>query len=72
MEARRLRVKDIDVEMKAVTVRSGKGDNDRVTTLSTAMIPVLNNHFAKVDALHKADVAQGHGAVYLPHAWART
>ena len=40
MEALRLRVKDIDFAMKAVTVRSGKGDNDRVTTLSTWMIPL--------------------------------
>jgi site-specific recombinase XerD len=45
MEALRLRVKDIDFGMKAVTVRSGKGDKDRVTTLSTSMIPLLKNHF---------------------------
>jgi integron integrase len=71
MEALRLRVKDIDFEMKAVTVRSGKGDNDRVTTVSTSMIPLLNNHFAKVKALHEADLAQGHGEVSLPHGLAR-
>jgi integron integrase len=71
MEALRLRVKDIDFEMKAVTVRSGKGDKDRVTTLSTSMIPLLKNHLTKVKALHKADLAQGHGEVYLPHALAR-
>lgn len=71
MEALRLRVKDLDFEMTAVTVRSGKGDNDRVTTLSTAMSPLLKNHFAKVKALHEADVAQGHGEVSLPHALAR-
>jgi site-specific recombinase XerD len=54
MEALRLRVKDIDFEMKAVTVRSGKGDQDRVTTLLTSMTPLLKNHFAKVKALHGA------------------
>ena len=32
MEAVRLRVKDIDVAMKQLTVRSGKGDKDRFTT----------------------------------------
>ena len=31
MEALRLRVKDMDFEMKQITVRSGKGDKDRVT-----------------------------------------
>jgi len=71
MEALRLRAKDIDFGMKAVTVRSGKGDKDRVTTLSTSMIPLVKNHLAKVKALHEADVAQGHGEVYLPHALAR-
>ncbi len=70
VEALRLRVKDIDFEMKAVTVRSGKGDKDRVTTLSTSMILLLKNHLVKVKALHEADVAQGHGEVYLPHALA--
>jgi integron integrase len=70
-EGLRLRMKDIDFEMKAVTVRSGKGDKDRVATLSTSMIPLLKNHFAKVKALHEADLAQGYGAVYLPHALAR-
>jgi integrase len=65
-------VKDINFEMKAVTVRSGKGDKDRVTTLSTSMIPLLKNHFAKVKVLHEADLAPGHGEVYLTHALART
>lgn len=32
MEALRLRVQDIDFQMKQLTVRSGKGDKDRVTT----------------------------------------
>ena len=32
MEAVRLRVKDVDFQMKEVTVHGGKGDKDRVTT----------------------------------------
>jgi site-specific recombinase XerD len=32
MEALRLRVQDVDFQMKQITVRSGKGDKDRVTT----------------------------------------
>jgi site-specific recombinase XerD len=38
LEAVRLRVKDLDFAMKQVTVRSGKGEKDRVTTLSAAMM----------------------------------
>jgi integron integrase len=71
MEAIRLRVKDIDCAMKQLTVRSGKGDKDRFTTFPATLIPFLQNHLARVKTLHQQDLAQGHGAVYLPHALAR-
>jgi integron integrase len=71
MEAVRLRVKDVDVAMKQVTVRSGKGDKDRVTTFSATLGPLLQNHLAGVKTLHQRDLAQGHGDVHLPHALAR-
>lgn len=71
MEAVRLRVKDIDFQMKQLTVRSGKGDKDRVTTFPATLTPLLQNHLAGVRTLHQQDLAQGHGEVYLPHALAR-
>jgi len=71
MEAVRLRVKDIDFAMKQLTVRSGKGDQDRFTTFPATLIPFLQNHLARVKTLHPQELAQGHGAVYLPHALAR-
>jgi integron integrase len=71
MEAVRLRVKDVDFQMKQLTVRSGKGDKDRVTTFPTTLTPLLQNHLAGVKTLHQQDLAQGHGEVYLPHALVR-
>jgi site-specific recombinase XerD len=71
MEAVRLRVKDIDFQMKQLTVRSGKGDKDRFTTFPTTLTPLLQNHLAGVMTLHQQDSARGHGEVYLPHALAR-
>jgi integrase len=71
MEAVRLRVKDIDYQMKQLTVRAGKGDKDRFTTFPASLTPLLQNHLAGVKTLHQQDLAQGHGAVYLPHALAR-
>jgi integron integrase len=71
MEAVRLRVKDIDFPMKQLTVRSGKGDKDRFTTFPATLTPLLQNHLAGVKTLHQQDLAQGHGAVYLPYALAR-
>lgn len=71
MEAVRLRVKDIDYQMKQLTVRSGKGAKDRFTTFPESIIPLLENHLAKVKILHEQDLAQGHGEVYLPYALGR-
>jgi integron integrase len=71
MEAVRLRVKDIDFAMQQLTVRSGKGDKDRFTTFPATLIPFLQNHLVRVKTLHQQDLAQGHGAVYLPHALER-
>ena len=71
LEAVRLRVKDVDFGMKQVTVRSGKGDKDRFTTLPATVIPLLENHLQRVKGFHEKDLAEGHGAVYLPYALER-
>jgi integron integrase len=71
IEAVRLRVKDVDYQMKQIVVRSGKGAKDRITTFPATIIPLLENHLAKVKMMHKQDLAQGYGAVYLPNALAR-
>src|SRR5919106_744911 len=71
MEAIRLRVKDIDYQMKQLAVRAGKGDKDRFTTFPATLIPLLQNHLAGVRTLHQQDLVQGYGEVYLPHALAR-
>ena len=71
MEAVRLRVKDIDDQMKPLTGRSGKGEKDRFTTCPATRIPLLQNHLAGVRTRHQQDLVQGYGAVYLPHALAR-
>lgn len=44
MEALRLRVQDLDLGMKRVTVRDGKGAKDRYTTLAEVLVPVLREH----------------------------
>ncbi len=70
-EAIRLRVQDINFELKAVTIRSGKGDKDRVSTFPESLVPFFKNHLKKVWELHQSDLAQGAGEVYLPHALTR-
>lgn len=55
MEAIRLRVKDIDLQMKQLTVRAGKGDKDRFTAFPATLTPLLQNHLARVKTLHQQD-----------------
>ena len=71
MECLRLRVKDIDLDKRMITVRSGKGNKDRVTMLPGNLIEYLQAHMAKVRALHQRDLAEGFGQVYLPYALER-
>ena len=70
MEAIRLRVQDVDFHYRQITVRDGKGHKDRVTVLPDSMIQPLQAHLVRVKDLHKKDLAEGHGRVYLPHALA--
>ncbi len=71
MEAVRLRVQDIDYVFKQLTVCSGKGAKDRVTPFPSSAIPLFQNHLSRVKVIHKQDLDQGHGEVYMPHALAR-
>src|SRR3990172_8216569 len=71
MEAVRLRVKDVDFQMKQLTVRSGKGDKDRITTFPATLTSLLQTHLMRAKTIHQQDLAQGAGEVYLPHALAR-
>jgi integron integrase len=71
LEAMRLRVKDIDVPRHEIVVRDGKGAKDRMAMLPRAIEPALQTQVQRAHALHELDLADGFGAVYLPHALAR-
>jgi integron integrase len=71
LECLRLRVKDLDFEYNQITIRDGKGGNDRVTMLPESMRESLKEHLRKVEQQHKTDLSQGYGAVYLPNALER-
>jgi len=66
-----LRVKDIDFHNGAITVRSGKGDKDRVTLLPQRTQPGLRQHLDKVKALHGQDLTAGACIAPLPGALRR-
>ncbi|MFH1528482.1 MAG: integron integrase [Bacteroidota bacterium] len=68
MECLRLRAQDIDFSYNQITVRSGKGDKDRLTMLPNVIKEPLRRHLDKVKQLHEVDLAHGLGSVYLPDA----
>jgi integrase len=44
MECLRLRVKDVDLTQRIITVRDGKGEKDRVTMLPESLVEPLRAH----------------------------
>ena len=67
-ECVQLRIKDIDFDLKTITVRSGKGAKDRTTILPGCLINPLQQHLLLVIKRHKHDCLQGAGYVPLPGA----
>jgi integron integrase len=71
LEVLTLRVKDIDFAQNQITVRDGKGQKDRVTMLPASAKHLLSEHLKQVERLHRQDLRQGFGRVYLPEALGR-
>jgi integron integrase len=71
MECLRLRVKDVDFASQQITVRHGKGAQDRVTMLPQTIAEPLQRHLARVKLFHEADLLDGYGEVFLPYAFDR-
>ena len=63
-----LRVKDIDFDLRTITVRAAKGNKDRSTLLPHALVTDLRNHLLKVYELHKSYVLHGNGYTPMPNA----
>jgi integron integrase len=68
LEALRLRVKDIDLDRREITIRQGKGAKDRRTVLPSALVEPLRTHLVEVKRQHDADLILGAGSVALPDA----
>ncbi|MCL0065955.1 tyrosine-type recombinase/integrase [Dehalococcoidia bacterium] len=51
-EGLRLRIKDIDLEQSIIIVRSGKGDEDRITVMPERLKDELIHHIASVRLLY--------------------
>jgi site-specific recombinase XerD len=67
-ECMTLRVKDIDFDLRSITVRAAKDNKDKATLLPEALIPALRNHLTRVARLHKSDILRGNGFAPMPNA----
>ena len=70
LESCRLRVKDIDFERQQILVREGKGDKDRAVPLPERLSDRLQRQIDSSSQLHRRDLEEGNGRVWLPHALA--
>lgn len=71
MECVSLRVKDVDFARQQITIRRGKGANDRVSILPNGVSKALREHLLQVQELHERDLAAGGGRTVLPEALER-
>ena len=71
LECLRLRIQDIDFDLGHITIRNPKGGRDRVTMLPDSTRDRLQDHLIIIRALHKQDLEEGFGSVYLPHSLER-
>jgi integron integrase len=67
LEACTLRVKDVDLGQRQLTIRHGKGGKDRVSLLPEVLVEPLTAHLARSFAIHQRDLGAGCGRVALPH-----
>ena len=70
-ECLNLRVKDLDLEGTTLTVRSGKGDKDRLTVLPASLVPLLQEQLAQAREVFARDRRTNQAGVALPDALAR-
>lgn len=68
----RLRVKDLDVARRQLTVHDGTGEQDRVTMVPLALSNPLQAHLVLRAQAHANDLARGFGAGALPSTMERT
>jgi integron integrase len=67
-EALELRVKDMDLERRIITVRNGKGAKDRVTVIPAELVAPLHAHIDMLVAWFERERSVGSPGVSMPQA----
>ena len=67
-ECTSLRIKDLDFELRAVTIRDGKGEKDRITVLPKSLVEPLKRHIQNLLRLYRSDMSAAWAGATLPDA----
>ena len=68
LEGLRLRVQDLDFDKNEIRVRRAKGGKDRVTVFPAPLHRPLRGHLERVREVHRRDLREGYGRVFMPDA----
>lgn len=71
LECLELRLKDVSLDRKEITVRRGKGGKDRVTVLPDRQVVPISRQIEQARRLHEKDRRLGWGRAPLPGAMAQ-
>ena len=70
-EVMTIRIKDVDLDRRTLTIRQGKGDKDRTTVLPKSLTKALAQQIEKARKIWEKDHEEEQTGVYLPGALAR-
>ncbi len=69
-ECLKLRVQDLNFDMKVLTVHDGKGKKDRTVPIPERVTEQLRLQLDEVRRIHREDLASGYAGTFLPDALA--
>ncbi len=67
-ECLKIRLQDIDLDYRTITVRDGKGGKDRITILPDSLVGEIKEQIRKARNLYAKDMKKGNVEVTLPNA----
>jgi integron integrase len=67
-ECLKLRVQDLNFDMRVITIHDGKGQKDRTLPMPEALIPELQAQVTRVTQHHQQDLSAGYAGTFLPTA----
>ena len=67
-ECMKLRVQDVNLDMKVLTIHDGKGQKDRTVPMPRVLVSEMKMQLEKVIQVHQEDLARGYSGTFLHKA----